>query len=128
MSTIDKLVAKYSKVPGDIKITCEQWDWGSDGYGYFIPFYKDGGGIWNGLDQDKASYTVDFEEENWMLYLEPKKKIKLYKWVYYDEDGCWRNTEEYFESKEGVNERLVYKKLTHLIQRLDYTCIEVDDE
>lgn len=121
MATINELVAEYSRIPGDIKITVSNYR--SDFY--FIPFYNVGD-IWYGINDMGGSIYWD-SEISWKLYTEPRKKIKLYKWLV-------RNTlQHYYQETEtyGKNQEEVQKYLhgDHwlVIARLDSTMIEVDE-
>ena len=57
---------------------------------------------------------------NWENWEPPKEKIKLYKWAYY-EDQRWKESQIYYETEEKAK-----KFLSPILQRLDYTVIEVD--
>lgn len=116
MSTIDELVAKYSKVPGDIKIKSSDWQ-----ESYFVPFFKDHT-AWHGLNQNgfHFQWTTDCDFF-WELYTELRKKKKLYQWAYRELDGDWYSPCTFYAE---VPKAWYAQK----VQRLDYTMIEVDDE
>lgn len=118
MATIDELVAKYSNVPGDIKIRNFEFKWDHDQF--FVPYFKNKSCNWLGLSEVGDSICFAEHKEGWQLYTEPKKKIKLYKWAVKHTDGEWGELNLFYESAPS-DPRFVDS------QRLDYTMIEVEE-
>ena len=99
MATISELVAKHSKVPGDIRVTHSQW---SELPAHnFTPYFCDRFN-WYGLQNDDE-VTGDMSrwnilDDDWELYTEPKPKVK--RWLWADKDGC--TTRKMYTEKELV--------------------------
>jgi hypothetical protein len=53
MATINELVSKYSKVPGDIRVSNLDYVNGE----WFTPFYTVGG-VWYGVDETGKHYWI----------------------------------------------------------------------
>ena len=92
---------------------------------YFEPRY-----YWNnlyiGIEKDASlthgTASQHFEEySNWKIYKEPKKKVKMWKWLVIDNDGEYCDSTSYFDCIE-----MVRKYHDEVIQKLDYTEIEVE--
>ena len=121
MATISELVAKHSKIPGDIRVRHRAWsDWE-----WFQPFYTllretFGPRQYRGGGYDKCHiYLCD--EDEWELYTEPKKvKVRRAQYLiipgtssllpfitdtmYKDEDEC-----VYHETLPSSSIRNIYK-------------------
>jgi hypothetical protein len=77
MATISELVAKHSKVPGDIKVR-RQCRGPSD---WFRPYFPIGDEWWRGQSFITPDARVSSEFNDWQLYTEPKPKIKRWLWA-----------------------------------------------
>jgi hypothetical protein len=73
MPTISELVAKHSKVPGDIVV--------KDGNAIFYPYFQDNESLWHGLNSANKYDSWDDLDKEWQLYTEPKVPIKRWLWV-----------------------------------------------
>lgn len=85
MSSLKELIEGNSKVPGDIKV--KKGDWKPDRY--FTPYYNIDGSVYGirainiytfrGASTGSVSYNTN--DGPWELYVEPKKKVKLYRYL-----------------------------------------------
>ena len=56
---------------------------------------------WHGKQQSgKGTVWTDYSD-GWKEYLEPKKKVELWKWAYKDPNGGWRDTVTYYTKSPG---------------------------
>lgn len=72
MATIDELME--GRKPGEIKIISPDVVDES----YFVPFFRDQAGLWNGLDAKGRSRYYNNHRKNWEIYTEQKPKKILY--------------------------------------------------
>ena len=87
---------------------------------WFEPIYKTNKGIWFGLTNLGCSYESAGNVSEWIEWIAPRRKVKLYKWAYKSAMGEW------FETKRFCAEYT--HELSVKVVRLDHTMIEVDDE
>jgi len=74
------------------------------------------------LDSKGKIYEMSWTEDKYKFYVEPKPKVKLYRYAYVTNAGRWQDAMYYFKDDED------FKAKTHLtadFMRLDNTMIEV---
>ncbi len=119
--TIDELVMKYSKIPGDIKLQDENL------IGvHFTPYCRDTA-HWHGLNENNVYSAYLGNRDRWQLYTKPKKKIKLYRWLTRNTVNRGYDDTVYCRDREEANRRVNNVNI-EILHRLDETMIEVDEE
>jgi len=127
--SIDELVAKYSKIPGDIRISSKTY---THPGAWFTPYFKAENGDWHGVSQENIHLIYGSDMSDCQIYKKPKKKIRLYQWAYKTKDRSWDSTSYFYPTLEKATkfaEDMVDcdEKITKMI-RLDHTMIEVEEE
>lgn len=96
MKTLNELIeeelVKGKQLGTDLKVSNSSWQ---HGY-FFVPHFKDAGGIWRGLDQNQEYGYYTSNNKTWHPYTEPKKKKKYWLWNLKDIDGAWYKTRVYY--------------------------------
>lgn len=104
MATISDLVAKHSKVPGDIRIQHE------DSNDWFQPFFFVQGS-WFGRNSMDVAVSFYGDLHRWQLYTEPKKKVVRWLWAYVGSYGNWILSDHFYSEHEAVGRFAKGKKL-----------------
>lgn len=73
---------------------------------------------------DEGTYYIS--EYLWETYEEPKKKVKMWQWIYKDWKGLYY-IPQCFHKNENEARCSNVSEESKLIQRADWTCIEVDE-
>lgn len=92
--------------------------WVEDCYLYIKDdVFKDDGG---------SSYDINkTPKDGWKLYEEPKKKVTMYKWAYFNRiDKIWIEVTPFFETEKEFMRYIWEENL--VVKRLDYTATEFE--
>ena len=107
MATINELME--GQTPGSITVV--------SGSIIFTPYFIDRANYWYGLSNTGHTNWFGTQVDRWELYVPPKQKVKMWKWLYVS--GL---TDRYVETETFYKETPAF----NVIQRLDYTMIEVE--
>ena len=76
-------------------------------------------------DGDLTCHIYSFRDfKNWTKHIEPKKKVKLYKYAFLGVDNTWGEAISYFKDDEAFKDIFSAKKFF----KLENHFIEVDEE
>jgi hypothetical protein len=119
MATITALMSGMD--PGEVKIDHDGMS------GYFVPYFQDSTGDWNGKDEEGDCYSFGDDEFDWKYHTATKR---LYKFVVVCPSVSSRPLEmnEYFETEEDVLATPLLKRQigARVIKRLDDRYIDVE--
>ncbi len=118
MKTIDELME--GQEPGSIKIRRSYWVEDI----YFIPFFKTKPGTWHGLDEDEYGFYYEGNNEGWILYIPPKRKVKMWQWLVEGTGTPPYTTVEFYPDKQTAQDYYV----SNILQKLEHTEIEVETD
>lgn len=76
-------------------------------------------------DENDERYNINNSTGvNWEIYEEPKKKVTMYKWAYFNRiDKIWIEVAPFFETEK---EFMSYIEENLVVKRLDYTATEFE--
>ena len=115
MSTLKELVEEHGF---GVKFECRIGR--DDDYCWFIPYYEIEDSCFGpSINSKVANFRHDMK--GWQLYKKPKKKVKMWKWLWKENCGSISETHCFYESEHGA-----LQEYASIIQRLDYTEIEVE--
>jgi hypothetical protein len=117
MATIFELIAKHSKVPGDIKVRRPVWS----GIAWFQPYYTDADGDFVGPAENGYTLTLTGLDPDYELYVEPKPKVKRWLWASLTANGWW--VRPYYMTEADADADTMYRCKT----RLDWSEQEFDE-
>ena len=116
--TLKELIEKYGwQVKFKVKDFPDD-DW-------FKPYFKDRSGDFWGLDSEgNSTHWLKSDRHKWELYTEPKKKVKVYQYMFKNK-SFWLETYGFYKDAEAFKKDYPNVKQ---FKRLDRTMEEVDEE
>lgn len=117
LQTIDAIME--GREPGSVKVRDPKWD-----YDYFIPYFRDVGGTWHGLQAE--GYPAMWPG-NCAEYELVRPVTAYYQWLMRDRRyGSYRVSFDFYKSRDEAA-KCIDTEFWQAVRRLDYTRTEIEE-